>query len=228
MVAKIITVANQKGGAGKTTLAMQLAGTLALRGKRVLVVDGDKQGSATRWAANADDDSSFPAQVVNLAEAGKTIHREVKRFLKDFEIIIIDCPPSVESPIPQSALVVSDIALIPIIPSPNDFWATRGIKQLIEHAQAVNEGLQAFLVPNMCQMNTNLAQEILELLEDFGLPLFPVSLHLRTGYRESAGYGQTVHIFRSKQREAISEIERLTDRLEHILENHHTEMLEHV
>ena len=123
MAAKIIAVVNQKGGSGKTTLSMQMAGALARRGKKVLVVDADPQGTATRWAASAEDDNPFPAAVVGLSAASEKVHREVRKFVDNYDFILIDCPPAADSPVPQSALLVADLALVPIIPSPLDMWA---------------------------------------------------------------------------------------------------------
>src|SRR2546423_12417101 len=97
MAAKIIAVVNQKGGSGKTTLSMQLAGSLARRGSKVLVVDADPQGTATRWAASADDEKPFPASVVGLSAASTKVHREVRKFVPDYQYIIIDCPPAADS-----------------------------------------------------------------------------------------------------------------------------------
>ncbi len=94
MTAKIITVCNQKGGSGKTTLSMQLAGTLARRKNKVLVVDADPQGTATRWAASASDENPFPASVIGLSAANEKVHREVKKFVGDYDFIVIDCPPA--------------------------------------------------------------------------------------------------------------------------------------
>jgi chromosome partitioning protein len=148
MAAKVVAVVNQKGGSGKTTLTMQLAGTLAQRGVKVLVVDADSQGTATRWSSSAPDDTPFPAAVVGLSAAGNKVHREVAKFTDDFALIMIDCPPAIESPVPQSALLIADLALVPIIPSPPDLWAAVGIRQLIETLKTINEGLQARLVIN--------------------------------------------------------------------------------
>lgn len=217
MAAKIIVVVNQKGGSGKTTLSMQLAGTLGRRGYRILVVDADPQGTATRWAASSEDDTPFPATVAGLAPAGGKIHREVKKYMADYEYIIIDCPPSVDSPVPQSALLIADLALVPVVPSPADLWAARGIKQLIENAENINEDLDVRLIANMVQPRTTLGKDALEILDDFGIPLTNSSLHLRTVYRESTLYGSTVHIFGSRARPAIEEIESLTDELLEIL-----------
>src|SRR3989441_10709075 len=137
MAAKVIAVVNQKGGAGKTTLAMQLAGTLAQRGAKVLVVDADAQGTATRWAASAAA-APFPAAVVGLSAAGSKVHREVAKFLGDYTHIVVDCPPAVDSPIPQSALLIADLALAPVIPSPPDLWSAVGIRQLVDRLRAIN------------------------------------------------------------------------------------------
>lgn len=210
MPAKIISVVNQKGGSGKTTVSMQLAGALARRGNRVLVVDADPQGTATRWAASADDEKPFPASVIGLSAASTKVHREVRKFVDDYQYIIIDCPPAADSPVPQSALLISDLALVPIIPSPLDMWAAVAIRQVIENVGDINEALRAKLVINQCQPNTTLAKEALEVLPEFGIELCGTYLHQRQVYRQSAVFGQTVHDFGSKAAPAIQEIESLT------------------
>jgi chromosome partitioning protein len=211
MPAKIIAVVNQKGGSGKTTVSMQLAGAIARRGKKILVVDADPQGTATRWAASADDDSPFPASVVGLSAANAKVHREVKKFVDDYDCIIIDCPPAADSPVPQSALMIADIALVPIIPSPLDMWAAVGIRQVILNVADLNEALQSRLVLNQCQPKTTLTQESLEILPEFGIKLAESQIQHRQVYRQSAVYGQTVHEMASKASSAIKEIEALTD-----------------
>ena len=211
MAAKIIVVCNQKGGSGKTTLSMQLAGTLTRRGNRVLVVDADPQGTAMRWAASAEDDKPFPASVVGLSAASAKVHREVKKFIGDYQYIIIDCPPAADSPVPQSALLVADLALVPTIPSPLDMWAAVGIRQVIENVSEINETLIARLVVNQCQPNTTLAKEVLEILPEFGIDLCKTFIRQRTVYRQSAVFGQTVHDFGAKAAPAVEEVEALAD-----------------
>src|SRR5215210_138052 len=211
MPAKIISVVNQKGGSGKTTLSMQLAGSLARRGHKVLVVDADPQGTATRWSASPYDEKPFPASVVGLSAASTKVHREVKKFVEDYQYIIIDCPPAADSPVPQSALLVADLALVPIIPSPLDMWAAVGIRHVIENVGDINEDLKARLVINQCQPNTSLAREALEVLPEFGIDLCRTYIHQRQAYRQSAVFGQTVHDFGSKATAAIEEMEALTD-----------------
>jgi chromosome partitioning protein len=211
MKAKIIAVVNQKGGAGKTTVTMQVAGSLGRRGHKVLVVDADPQGTATRWAASADDNNPFPATVVGLsAEQGK-LHREVKKLMDNYQYIIIDGPPASDSPVAQSALMIADLALVPIIPSPLDMWASIGIKKAIEDASDINESLKSRLVVNQCQPNTCLAQDVLDLLPEFGIMMAKSQFHQRTVYRQCAVFGQTVHDFGSKAAPAIKEVELLID-----------------
>ncbi|MBD1997951.1 ParA family protein [Leptolyngbya sp. FACHB-541] len=217
MTAKIIAVVNQKGGSGKTTVSMQLAGAIARRGNKVLVVDADPQGTATRWAASAEDDAPFPASVVGLSAASGKVHREVKKLIDDYDCIIIDCPPAADSPVPQSALLIADLALVPIIPSPLDMWAAVGIRQVIQNVSDINETLQARLMMNQCQPNTTLAQETLEVLPEFGIVLAQTQLRHRQVYRQAAVFGQTVHSLGSKASAAVEEIEKLTDEVLDIL-----------
>jgi len=210
MPAKIITIANQKGGCGKTTLTMQLAGTLGKRGQSVLVIDADPQGTAVRWAASAPDEHPFPARVVSLSAAGGKVHREAKKFIADYAYLLIDCPPAIDSPVPQSALLISDLALVPIIPSPADLWAATGIQKLIDLVMPVNEELQTRLVANMVQA-TSLSRDALEAMERFGIPQLRASLGLRTAYRQSAVWGGVVQDQPKEAKVAIKEIDALLD-----------------
>jgi chromosome partitioning protein len=217
MAAKIIAVVNQKGGSGKTTVSMQLAGALARRSNKVLVVDADAQGTATRWAASALDETPFPASVVGLSAASTKVHREVKKFIDDYNYIIIDCPPAADSPVPQSALLIADLALVPLIPSPLDMWAAVGIRQVIHNVGDLNDALQSRLILNQCQPKTTLMQESLEILPEFGILLARTLLQHRQIYRQSAVFGQSVHNFGNKAQAAIAEIESLTEEVLEIL-----------
>lgn len=213
---KIITIANQKGGCGKTTITMQLAGALGRDKFKVLIVDADPQGTATRWASNADDLSPFLSHIAGLSAAGAKVHREVKKYVGQYDYILIDCPPSVDSITPQSALMISDIVLIPIIPSPADLWAAVGIQQLIERVQGINEGLQSRIIPNMCQANLSLTQEVLAVLNNFGIEISNTHLCLRTAYRQSAVLGKTVFDIKGADK-AVNEVEKLKNEVLKIL-----------
>lgn len=218
MTAKVIVITNQKGGCGKTTLTMQLAGLFSEKGQRVLVVDADPQGSSLRWSSSAPEKAVFPADVMSLSTAGKKIHQEVKKFMKNYDWIFIDCPPAVDSLAPQSALLIADLALVPIIPSPPDLWAGIGIKELIERVKGLNEDLQVRLVPNMCQRNVRLSKEAIEVLNEFELPIAKSKLTLKTAYRQAAAVGGTVSRLGPSGKSALKEVEALRKEILSILE----------
>lgn len=209
---KIISVANQKGGAGKSTLSMLLAGVCAQRGWKVLVVDADPQATATRWASAAPEDEPFPATVCGLAAAGEKIHREVRKYVGDFDMIFIDCPPAVESPVPLSSFMIADLVLVPVLPSPADVWATRAIEALITNAQDFNESLQARIVPNRVKENATIARESLKFIRNnFKLQCTRSMLGDRTAYQQSVAMGTIVS--RLKASKAAGEVDILADEL---------------
>ena len=134
MAARIFAISNQKGGTGKTTLSMNFAAGLAGRG-RTLVVDTDPQGSAVQWAGLAPDENPFPVSVITLAG---NLAREIKRFSEDYQYLVIDCPPTLESDATQLAMSAADTVLIPVLPSPIDLWASMRLAALLEQAKMIN------------------------------------------------------------------------------------------
>lgn len=211
MVAKVVTVFNQKGGSGKTLVSMQLAGTIGLRGYAVLLVDMDPQGTASRWYSAAREGDDFPASVISLAPMEGQMHREVKNQLDKYDVIFIDCPPALNSAVPTSAMLVSDLALIPVVPAPADIWAAEAAKRLAESAQVRNESLLIRVVPNMVQRSTSLARDLLEVMaEDVKFPVTASRFGSRSAYRECQIMGATVHSVPRAQI-AIEEVEAMTD-----------------
>ena len=114
MAAKIIILANQKGGAGKTNVAVHLAGSCVRHGYKTLLIDADPQGTATKWVSQAEEGAPHKIRVMGLAMAGQKIGQEVKQYVDDYDLIIADCPPAVDSPIPQVMLMIADLALVPV------------------------------------------------------------------------------------------------------------------
>lgn len=214
MTARIITVFNQKGGCGKTTVTVQVAGTLGLRGKKVLLVDLDEQGSASLCLANADEDKPFPAATINLSAMPGKAHLEIKKHLENYDYIVIDCPPSINNPAPSNALVISDLAVIPVIPSPPDILAAVAAKELAQKVQKLNTDLKIVMLANQVQARTSLARDAIDLLNEEidGIPLLQTRLASRTAFRESLGNGSTVHALKGQDK-AIEEVDSLVDEL---------------
>lgn len=186
LMARLISVANWKGGCGKTLISMIIAEWLAAEGSKVLVLDGDPQGTATRWASSAPENNPFPAAVMGMSHAHSKLHQLVRPLAADYEYIVIDCPPSVDAPVTQSALLASDVCITPLQPTPADLWATQGITDLINRARRVNGNLRALAVANRVS-HTRLCQEALAVIrDDSDLPVLDATLGSRTSYQQAA------------------------------------------
>ena len=203
----IISLLNQKGGVGKTTLAVHLAMSLAKRGERVLLLDADVQGSALDWAASRETESPFT--VVGLPKA--TLHREAPRLLQDYQHIIIDGPPRVYD-VARSAILASDCVLIPIQPSPYDIWAARDIVDLVTEASSFNEKLRSVFVINRKIVNTAIGRDVAEALSTYAIPVLESQICQRVAFAESAAAGSTV-LEDAPDSLAAIEIEALTTEL---------------
>lgn len=214
--ARIVAICNAKGGAGKTTTTMSLAAGLAERGHRVLVADCDAQASASAWANAAPDDKPFPATVVNLSTFGGRVHREIQKQLGNYDFIVVDCPPGLESLSPQSAILVADLVIVPLPPSPADLWAACGVKSLIERGMDLNPSLKAFILPNRV-VRTSLSNAILRELKKFGIPVMSSRLTNRTAYQEAVVSGMAVCALGRSAMAAAQEIHALAEEVSAIL-----------
>ena len=182
----IIAVLNQKGGAGKTTIATHLARALQLGGAEVLLVDSDPQGSARDWAAVREDQ---PVTVVGIDRP--TIERDLKNIArKDF--VVIDGAPQAAD-LAVSAIKTASFILIPVQPSPYDIWATADLVDLVKQRIEVTDGkLQAAFVVSRAIKGTKIGAEITGALADYGLPILAARVTQRVSYPSTAALGTTV------------------------------------
>jgi chromosome partitioning protein len=150
---QVITIAQQKGGSGKTTVAVNLAVAFARAGLRVALLDTDPQGSLGRW---------FLARRARFGEAGMDLSTasawgvsyECEKLRKSNDIVIIDTPPKADADL-RPALREADLVLVPVASSHVDLWATDGVLDLV-----ARESRRALLVMNRGKAGTRLAEEV--------------------------------------------------------------------
>lgn len=186
----ILALLNQKGGVGKTTLALAVAGEWAMQGRRVILIDADPQGSALDWSEmRAREGLPRLFSVIGLAR--DTLHREAPALARDADLVVIDGPPRVAG-LMRSALLATDMVLIPVQPSPFDGWASAEMLALISEARIYRPELVARFVLNRCGARTVLARDTAETLADHDPPALASRIGQRIAFAAAAQSGRIV------------------------------------
>lgn len=208
----IVLIGGEKGGTGKTTIATNLAVIRAGLGHDVLLVDTDKQGSASYWA-NVRDDQREDAtddnikHIANIQKFGSNIATDLTDLQKRYEDIIIDAggKDSVEL---RSAMTVANVMYIPVRAAQFDIWTLDTIDKLAERAKIFNKGLEARILINAAPANPSVSEieEAKAALSDFEfLKLSDCLLKERICYRKAARDGIAITEQKQKDQKAIQE-----------------------
>lgn len=182
----IITVAQQKGGAGKTTLAAQLATVLMSLNKSVATVDTDPQASLTRWAEVRRELLGADDKLTHVQATGWRTDRQVRELAVDHHFVIVDSPPHAETDA-RLAIRVADLILVPTQPSPLDIWATQATLEL-----AKAEKIPVIIVANRVPARSSMADDIVSNLDQLGAGVAKVQLGARIAFAESMLSGRGV------------------------------------
>lgn len=197
MTKKIISIAPQKGGTGKSTLTLQLSHCFS-NGLNVAICDTDLQGSLLSLGIMADG-----IQVINMPEDTT----ELKNL--SYDLILIDTPPYLSNILPQ-IFELSDYVLVPTKAGFFDCLAIRSTLALIENAMKIRPDLKAGIVFNMVKNNSNIATEIRVLANDFTIPVLNTTITDRVSYTRSVISGG---IFKTNDEKAKNEITTLADEI---------------
>ncbi|MCC5966370.1 MAG: ParA family protein [Natronohydrobacter sp.] len=179
---KVITIAQQKGGSGKTTLAVNLGVMLARKGATVAFLDTDPQGSLGRWFMTRHEAGRTEGMEFSTASAWG-VGYEVGKLRDMADFVIIDTPPKADSDL-RPALRAADLVVVPVATSHVDLWATDGVLDL-----ARREGREVLVVLNRARPGTRLGAEIAEAAQQLEAHLAETQIANRVAYAETLGQG---------------------------------------
>ncbi|PCH79762.1 MAG: cobyrinic acid a,c-diamide synthase [Hyphomicrobiales bacterium] len=202
----IISFINQKGGVGKTTIAINVASALAQQGYKTLLIDADKQGSSSTWASLREE---TPFQVVSLAR--ENMAKDALSLATEYDFTLIDAPPHAEA-VSRSCIIASDLVVMPIEPSGLSTWASDVTIRQVEQAREYKETLKCGFVVSRKIGKTVIGSQVRKMVENTGMRVFDADIENRVAFAESMTMGQTIFEW-GADKKAMAEIETLTEEL---------------
>lgn len=213
----IITVFNQKGGVGKTTSACNLACAFGYRNYKVLVVDMDGQGTATAWLTNHGG-VNYPGKVVKCSRTTEELRALIKQTSDsgEFDIVLIDCVPSLESPMNWAALQISDLILMPTKLEAQDIAAIPSAIEAVSRAQvAAERDIPVRILPVAYKPNDSQQQVAFNMLRNGVINKFPITqayFGALVAFMRGMGQGASAYNM-TRSADAVAQLERVTDEL---------------
>lgn len=205
----IIALGNGKGGVGKSTTAINLAVEWMRRGRRVLLVDADPQGTCLTWS-NVALEAGIPAPTV--VAVGDNVRQAVPELAANAEVILIDTAGRVGKRL-AGALMIADLAVVPCKPFPADIWALAETVESIQAVQELRPELQAHILINGADTRTALSRDARDNISAAGLPVLQTKLLQRVAFAEACAAGKGITSYQPKS-PAASEICALADEIE--------------
>ena len=207
MLSKVITVAQQKGGTGKTTLVVQLAlAFIKYHNLKVAIIDTDPQGSLGKWfmirSDNGFSDTNLTFKTASLWGA----QYESKILKQDHDIVFIDTPPKIESDA-RPAIEAANLVIIPVAPSPVDFWATEGIIEIAKKAKR-----KILIQINRANYRSKLISKTHEYIKSIKVAAIDTLIGHRQIYVASMGEGKTV-VEKQRKSKAVDEIKKISEQI---------------
>ena len=203
----ILTIGGIKGGSGKSLTATNLTVMKALKGSKILLIDGDEQGTVGDWVDHRNS-LGIKTTWTTIRLKANAIRTEVLKLANDYDDIIIDCGGRDTASL-RAALTVSDVFLVPFQPKSFDIWTTEKVSLLISEAKSFNEKLHSFAFINCADArgrDNDAAKKIIG--KSAGLDLLPITVGLRKAFSNATSEGLSV-VEMKKDEKAIGEIRRL-------------------